>query len=243
MIGGVRDGVNGQWLLFEQDLPFWYLPTEKSQEGGSFYVWGLDVGEGLQVWYDFLNGGKNHDPVQVPAGTYTPVSHSWVEIGGMYALKEDDAIIGIAEQIPRYSTGLYFAEGVGIVRIGAKGDGLDLVEFVSGSTPGGPVPTVVEEATEELPTTSGLEPNVPNPFNSTTQIPYRLGTPGRVQLSIYNALGQPVRTLVDQVQPAGFYQVRWNGRDQRGTIVSAGVYLTRFLYPGGVQTQRLLYLK
>ena len=63
---------------------------------------GLDVGERLQVWYDFLNGGKNHDPVQVPAGTYTPVSHSWVEIGGMYALKEDDAIIGIAEQIPRY---------------------------------------------------------------------------------------------------------------------------------------------
>ena len=84
---------------------------------------------------------------------------------------------------------------------------------------------------------------MPNPFNSTTQIPYRLGTPGRVQLSIYNALGQPVRTLVDQVQPAGFYQVRWNGRDQRGTIVSAGVYLTRFLYPGGVQTQLLLYLK
>ena len=94
-----------------------------------------------------------------------------------------------------------------------------------------------------LPTASGLDPNFPNPFNAHTQIPYRLATPGPVQLVVYNLLGQPVRTLVDQVQTIGWYQVPWDARDQRGNAVSAGVYLACLHYPGGVQTQRLLYLK
>ena len=89
----------------------------------------------------------------------------------------------------------------------------------------------------------GLAPNAPNPFNASTLIPYRLAAPGPVRLEIYNLLGQPVRTLVDQYQDAGFYKVRWDARDRSGALVSAGVYLVRLHYPGGVQTQRLLYLK
>ena len=89
----------------------------------------------------------------------------------------------------------------------------------------------------------GLAPNVPNPFNPSTVISYRLATPGAVRLEIYNLLGQSMRTLVDQVQAAGAYWVRWDARDGRGAAVAAGVYLVRLHYPGGVQTQRLLYLK
>ena len=89
----------------------------------------------------------------------------------------------------------------------------------------------------------GLAPNVPNPFNARTLIPYRLATPGAVRLDIYNLLGQPMRTLVDQVQDAGSYQVDWDARDQRGAPVAAGVYLVHLHHPGGVQTQRMLYLK
>ena len=90
---------------------------------------------------------------------------------------------------------------------------------------------------------SGLEPNAPNPFNSSTQIPYRLQSPGPVRLVIYNALGQQVRTLVDAYQETGVYQVHWDARDQRGSEVAAGVYITRLQFPGGVQTRRLLYLR
>ena len=89
----------------------------------------------------------------------------------------------------------------------------------------------------------GLAPNVPNPFNASTYIPYRLATPGAVRLEIYNIAGQPVRRLVDQSQAAGVYQVYWDARDQRGAAVAAGVYLARLHYPGGVQTRRMLYLK
>ena len=88
-----------------------------------------------------------------------------------------------------------------------------------------------------------LAPNFPNPFNCTTQLAYHLTTPGTVRLEIYNVLGQPVRTLVDEFQSPGPYQVHWSGHDQGGVAVGAGVYLTRFSYPGGVQTRRLLYFK
>ena len=90
---------------------------------------------------------------------------------------------------------------------------------------------------------SGLAPNFPNPFNSATLITYHLSSPGPVQLVIYNVLGQPVRTLVDQSQAAGSYQIRWDVLDQQGVSLSTGIYIARLSYPGGVQTQRLLYLK
>ena len=90
---------------------------------------------------------------------------------------------------------------------------------------------------------SGLDPNAPNPFNASTQITYRLASPGSVRLEIYNVLGQSVHTLVDEFQAAGSYQVHWDARDQWGVPVAAGVYLSRLHYPGGVQTRRLLLLK
>ena len=60
---------------------------------------------------------------------------------------------------------------------------------------------------------------------------------------IYNVLGQPVRTLVDEFQGAGSYQVQWDARDRQGASLSSGVYIARLAHPGGVQTRRLLYLK
>ncbi len=98
-------------------------------------------------------------------------------------------------------------------------------------------------AAETVPEVSGLAPNFPNPFNSATLITYHLSNPGPVQLVIYNVLGQPVRTLVDKSQAAGTYQIRWDVLNQRGVSLSTGTYIARLSYPGGVQTQRLLYLK
>ena len=95
----------------------------------------------------------------------------------------------------------------------------------------------------DLPALSGLAPNYPNPFNAGTRLVYRLADPGPVRLDIFNVLGQRVRTLVDEFQNAGSYQVHWDAHDQGGTRAGAGVYLTRLQYPGGEQTRRLLLLK
>ena len=115
------------------------------------------------------------------------------------------------------------------------------VEPLTASKPVVTAETVL--AAETVPEVSGLAPNFPNPFNSATLITYHLSSPGPVQLVIYNVLGQPVRTLVDQSQAAGSYQIRWDVLDQRGVSLSTGIYIARLSYPNGVQTQRLLYLK
>ncbi len=91
------------------------------------------------------------------------------------------------------------------------------------------IPTATEEETEVpfLLSRTSLEANYPNPFNSSTYIPYRLAGSGPVRLVIFNTIGQPVRTLVDELQAAGVYQVQWDGRDGRGERVATGVYLYR----------------
>ncbi|MFT5085767.1 MAG: hypothetical protein ACI906_000437 [Candidatus Latescibacterota bacterium] len=72
-----------------------------------------------------------------------------------------------------------------------------------------------------------LLPNTPNPFNPETLIRYELAKEGLVQLTVFNALGQKVRTLVQGAQVAGAHVVRWDGRDELGAGVGAGMYFYR----------------
>ena len=72
----------------------------------------------------------------------------------------------------------------------------------------------------------------PNPFGEQTHISYQLSSPSPVGLKVYNITGQAVKVLGKAhgsapLQPAGAYQVVWNGRDERGRKVPAGVYLIR----------------
>lgn len=88
-----------------------------------------------------------------------------------------------------------------------------------------------------------LQQNVPNPFNPETTIRYQLAEPGNVSLTIYNTLGQAVRTLVDGYQPAGDRVVRWNGRDSRGQSVSSGLYFYRLDGDNVAEVRRMLLIK
>ena len=106
-----------------------------------------------------------------------------------------------------------------------------------------PTATAIAAASLSLPAQTTLLANYPNPFNSRTQLTYRLAAPGLVRLELYNALGQRVGTLVDRFQAAGEYQVPWDARDGQGAAVSSGVYVTRLYYPGGMQARRALLLK
>ncbi len=45
-----------------------------------------------------------------------------------------------------------------------------------------------------------------------------------VNIGVYNVAGQRVRTLVSDLRPPGQYEALWDGRDDRGTGVAAGVY-------------------
>ena len=89
---------------------------------------------------------------------------------------------------------------------------------------------------DELPTDYALQPAYPNPFNPTTQIGYSLPEPAKVTLTVYNALGRRVATLVDTRQAAGQYDVRF-----RANGLSSGIYFYR-LTAGSYQKVRAVTL-
>ncbi len=74
--------------------------------------------------------------------------------------------------------------------------------------------------------------NFPNPFNPATTIAYDLPGPCSVEITIYNLLGQKVRTLVNTHKPAGHYHVRWDGLDDSGNPVASGVYVYKLKVEG-----------
>ena len=88
-----------------------------------------------------------------------------------------------------------------------------------------------------------LSQNRPNPFGDGTVISYQLPGETAVSLTIYNVAGQAVRTLVDGRQPAGNYNLKWDGRDDRGRKLSAGVYLYRLDAGASTATRKLVVVK
>ncbi|MCI0698975.1 T9SS type A sorting domain-containing protein [candidate division KSB1 bacterium] len=89
---------------------------------------------------------------------------------------------------------------------------------------------IVELAANPLPQKYQLHQSFPNPLNGAvaqTVIRYELPQPGFAELRVYNLLGQVVRTLHQAALPAGFHEIVWDGRDEQGRLVAAGVYLYR----------------
>lgn len=90
---------------------------------------------------------------------------------------------------------------------------------------------------------AALHPNVPNPFTSATEIRFALAETGPVRLRIYDPAGRLVRTLVDAAMPAGpAPAVRWDGRDDAGRPVGAGLYLLKLESAAGAESRRMLRL-
>lgn len=92
---------------------------------------------------------------------------------------------------------------------------------------GGVNPILDVQPLDLKPKSFGLDQNYPNPFNPATQIAYRLPEDSHVRLSIFNILGQQVRTLVNGRVAAGAYSVAWDGKDQVGRQAASGIYLYR----------------
>jgi len=72
--------------------------------------------------------------------------------------------------------------------------------------------------------TDRVSQNHPNPFGPATVIEYDLSRPGRVTVKVFDVRGASVRTLVDGIQERGSHVARWDGRDDGGNAVGAGIY-------------------
>ena len=102
----------------------------------------------------------------------------------------------------------------------------------------------VDPGVPALPRALRLAPGRPTPFSATTSIRYELYTASNVRLVVYDAQGRSVRRLVDgAIQAPGSYTVTWDGRDDGGRSLAAGVYFYRIDGAGGHQTLRTVKLE
>jgi hypothetical protein len=105
--------------------------------------------------------------------------------------------------------------------------------------------TAVEGVSEGTTVPSGyaLSQNVPNPFNAETVIAFQVPVETHVSLTIYDLLGQEVRTLVDGVFRAGPGKAFWDGTDEKGGDAGSGMYFYRLKAGRFVETKRMVLLK
>ncbi len=93
------------------------------------------------------------------------------------------------------------------------------------------------------PKSFALFQNQPNPFNPETKISYYLPRACQVKLTIYNVLGQRVKTLFDGHQDAGTQTLLWDGRSDDGVQLSSGIYFYRLQADNFHQTKKMTLVK
>lgn len=101
----------------------------------------------------------------------------------------------------------------------------------------------VNELIKTIPKEYHLSQNYPNPFNPVTTINYQIPTDQQVRLSIYNILGQEVKTLVNGEQYAGYYTIRWDGSNNSYSKLSSGTYLYVIQTENYRQVKKMVLLK
>jgi glucuronoarabinoxylan endo-1,4-beta-xylanase len=86
-----------------------------------------------------------------------------------------------------------------------------------------------------------LDQNYPNPFSSSTAIPYRLEKPAEVTVTIYDILGREVRRFSMGMLSIGAHGTVWDGKNNHGELVSRGTYFYRLQANGEMQVRKMLY--
>lgn len=88
-----------------------------------------------------------------------------------------------------------------------------------------------------------LHPNYPNPFNPATNIVFDIANTAEVHLDIFDIVGNKVRTLVDNILPAGEHRLQWDGHDNSGKAVASGIYFYRIEVGKASQTRKMHLLR
>jgi len=101
-----------------------------------------------------------------------------------------------------------------------------------------------EEKDLKIPEKFELLHNYPNPFNPETTIAFSVAKRSNVSITVYNSLGQIIRTLLKKDLSAGNHKISWNGTDDSGRQVSSSVYYYQMISDAGFkQTRKLLLIK
>jgi len=101
-----------------------------------------------------------------------------------------------------------------------------------------------ESRQNTMPDQPVLYQNYPNPFNQATVLKFYLPKEEKVNLAIYNLLGEVLKTFHQNKSLAkGIHQIEWNGISDWGEYLASGVYFFRLEIDGFISTKRMVYLK
>ena len=88
-----------------------------------------------------------------------------------------------------------------------------------------------------------LMPNSPNPFRGGTAMSFSLPEPSRTEIVVYSVAGRKIATVCDRELSAGDHSVAWDGRDESGRPVAAGIYFYRLRAGTDVLTKKMVLIK
>ena len=161
-----------------------------------------------------------------------------------YVLSGDTSFAGLIDSVGYTDDSIYVIVDPTGLMSGLHHDTV-LIE-VSGVS--NPVPLMVSlvigaDSTQSAPIQSAEVRNFPNPFNPEATIEYSLPVTSHVTVTVYNVIGQQIRTLVDRSQSAGTHQVIWDGTDRNGRQSPTGVYFYRFKAGDYTETRKMVLIK
>ena len=103
--------------------------------------------------------------------------------------------------------------------------------------------SILNAYSKNTPNQFSLMQNYPNPFNPSTVIRYVLEKSEHVKLDIYDYSGKHVKSLLNGYSKPGLRQVRWNGENENGEKVAAGIYIYKIIKSNHVHSKKMILLK
>ncbi len=94
-----------------------------------------------------------------------------------------------------------------------------------------------------LPTRTLMNIPYPNPFSRNTTINYKVVRATNIAMQVYDATGRLVRTLAQRQCKPGYYSEAWNGCDDTGRKVSAGIYFVKFTTDDYSHVEKMIFLR
>jgi len=216
--------INGEgvdFTIFENTFISW---------DGSVYMEAgiVSVSQDGQAWYQFPYDTTDMSGLAgvTPIGDNQNPTDPAVSGGDQFDLNDVD--LNWASHVKITDLGDIYQEGI------MNGDfDLDAVVAVNSE-----ITAIANESIAHNPVQFQLEQNYPNPFNPNTRIKYQVARQGNVKLTVYNALGQKVRTLVNSIKQAGHYSVTFNANG-----FASGVYYYKLVAGNSVQIRKMVLIR
>ncbi len=205
---------------------------------------------------------RNRAPVPQSDWYYTPAGQPLAVSAAEGVLRNDldpdgDSFIATSYSAPDHGSASMVTNGSFTYEPDAGFEGTDLIAYTirddgdAYSTTAGELRILVGVygdlpvgvLTPPTPDGFALQEPAPNPFNPRTEIAFRTGESGHVELRVLDLRGRTVATLVDEDRPAGEHAVVWNGRDTAGARVASGTYLAELRRGGKRAVQKLTLVK